>query len=350
MAHKKGQGSTRNGRDSNPKYLGVKRFAGEAVTAGSIIVRQRGTRIHPGKNVGLGRDHTLYALVDGEVCFGSHRGKARKAHVLTGDVSPATIRNGHSTEPHAEPRADQTRIDATLARSESGGKMRLLDHSGLTWSVRATDEGARVELDAFDRGAVHDVRLAVAHDRGTFFCVDSWREAAERPWFLSVTFPTEPEFPSLYRSAYALLRALGVEDVLASGERDGRDIELFAPEAQQEPDERPATIWLRSHDGRHEVVVDFDDTPGSEDNELMVTWPGDRGRDWFADLSKAMVDTGYKPLFECLSAGDVHRLLDEAARELDRAAGLVDHQIDTASTSDARVAHPATEYSRSGKA
>lgn len=59
MAHKKGQGSTRNGRDSNPKYLGVKRFAGEAVTAGSIIVRQRGTRIHPGKNVGLGRDHTL---------------------------------------------------------------------------------------------------------------------------------------------------------------------------------------------------------------------------------------------------------------------------------------------------
>jgi large subunit ribosomal protein L27 len=69
MAHKKGQGSSRNGRDSNPKYLGVKVFAGEAIEAGSIIVRQRGTRIHPGRNVGVGRDHTLFALVDGTVKF-----------------------------------------------------------------------------------------------------------------------------------------------------------------------------------------------------------------------------------------------------------------------------------------
>jgi large subunit ribosomal protein L27 len=69
MAHKKGQGSTRNGRDSNPKYLGVKASEGSAVTAGTIIVRQRGTKIHPGKNVGVGRDHTLFALVDGVVKF-----------------------------------------------------------------------------------------------------------------------------------------------------------------------------------------------------------------------------------------------------------------------------------------
>ena len=69
MAHKKGGGSTRNGRDSNAKRLGVKRYDTELVTAGSIIVRQRGTRIHPGENVGLGRDHTLFALIDGEVKF-----------------------------------------------------------------------------------------------------------------------------------------------------------------------------------------------------------------------------------------------------------------------------------------
>ena len=69
MAHKKGGGSTRNGRDSQSKRLGVKRFDGETVTAGSIIVRQRGTRIRPGTNVGLGRDYTLFATVDGSVKF-----------------------------------------------------------------------------------------------------------------------------------------------------------------------------------------------------------------------------------------------------------------------------------------
>lgn len=74
FAHKKGVGSSRNGRDSNPKYLGVKRSDGQWVTAGSIIVRQRGTRIRPGRNVGMGRDYTLYALVDGRVSFESRGG------------------------------------------------------------------------------------------------------------------------------------------------------------------------------------------------------------------------------------------------------------------------------------
>ncbi len=69
MAHKKAGGSTRNGRDSESKRLGVKRFGGEQVSAGSIIVRQRGTRFHPGVNVGIGRDHTLFATVDGAVKF-----------------------------------------------------------------------------------------------------------------------------------------------------------------------------------------------------------------------------------------------------------------------------------------
>jgi len=69
MAHKKAGGSTRNGRDSESKRLGVKRFGGEEVSAGSIIVRQRGTRFHPGTNVGIGRDHTLFAKADGQVKF-----------------------------------------------------------------------------------------------------------------------------------------------------------------------------------------------------------------------------------------------------------------------------------------
>lgn len=73
MAHKKGQGSTRNGRDSNPKYRGVKLFGGQFATAGSIIVRQRGTQYHPGRNVGMGRDYTLFAMADGIVQFDGRR-------------------------------------------------------------------------------------------------------------------------------------------------------------------------------------------------------------------------------------------------------------------------------------
>ncbi len=77
MAHKKGVGSSRNGRDSQSKRLGVKRFGGESVSAGSIIIRQRGTAIHPGENVGIGKDHTLFALIDGVVEF-ARMGKDRK--------------------------------------------------------------------------------------------------------------------------------------------------------------------------------------------------------------------------------------------------------------------------------
>lgn len=69
MAHKKGQGSVKNGRDSRSKRLGVKKFGGQAVVAGNILIRQRGTKVHPGQGVGIGRDHTLFALVDGRVQF-----------------------------------------------------------------------------------------------------------------------------------------------------------------------------------------------------------------------------------------------------------------------------------------
>lgn len=75
MAHKKGVGSSRNGRDSGPKFLGVKRFGGEEVQAGAILIRQRGTRYHPGWNVGRGGDDTLFALKDGRVEFGRRHGK-----------------------------------------------------------------------------------------------------------------------------------------------------------------------------------------------------------------------------------------------------------------------------------
>jgi large subunit ribosomal protein L27 len=77
MAHKKGQGSTQNNRDSAGRRLGVKKFGGEFVRAGNIIVRQRGTKVHPGNNIGMGKDHTLYALVDGFVAF-ERKDKTRK--------------------------------------------------------------------------------------------------------------------------------------------------------------------------------------------------------------------------------------------------------------------------------
>ena len=82
MAHKKAGGSTRNGRDSNPQYLGVKRFGGEAVSAGTIIVRQRGTKIHPGKNVGKGGDDTLFALIDGKVEFQDFRRTKKRVNLV----------------------------------------------------------------------------------------------------------------------------------------------------------------------------------------------------------------------------------------------------------------------------
>lgn len=88
MAQKKGGGSTRNGRDSESKRLGVKVYGGQAINAGSIIVRQRGTRVHPGTNVGLGKDHTLYALVDGHVVF-STKGLMKKSYVSVLPQTPA---------------------------------------------------------------------------------------------------------------------------------------------------------------------------------------------------------------------------------------------------------------------
>lgn len=83
MAHKKGMGSTRNGRDSQAQRLGVKRFGGENVKAGNILIRQRGTKVHPGNNVGLGKDDTLFALIDGVVKFEAHRRDRKQVSVYS---------------------------------------------------------------------------------------------------------------------------------------------------------------------------------------------------------------------------------------------------------------------------
>lgn len=89
MAHKKGVGSSKNGRDSNPKMLGVKRFDGEQVGPGVIIVRQRGTRIHPGKNVGLGRDYTIFSMIDGRVKFEPYTRGRKRVSVYAASTEPA---------------------------------------------------------------------------------------------------------------------------------------------------------------------------------------------------------------------------------------------------------------------
>jgi large subunit ribosomal protein L27 len=88
MAHKKGVGSSRNGRDSKPKMLGVKRYGGEQVGAGEVIVRQRGTRIKPGENVGLGRDHTIYAKIAGVVTFRPYSRSQRQVSVYAAAEAP----------------------------------------------------------------------------------------------------------------------------------------------------------------------------------------------------------------------------------------------------------------------
>ena len=91
MAHKKGGGSSKNGRDSQSKRLGVKRYDGQVVLPGTIIVRQRGTRFHPGKNVGLGRDFTIFSLIEGKVKFGPYaKGRRKQVSVFAAEAEAAT--------------------------------------------------------------------------------------------------------------------------------------------------------------------------------------------------------------------------------------------------------------------
>ena len=101
MAHKKGVGSSKNGRDSNPKYLGVKKFGGEVVVAGNILVRQRGTKFKAGQGVGMGRDHTLFALTDGKVVF-TNRGNTGRFISVQSASAQAVNAQASSTEVAAD--------------------------------------------------------------------------------------------------------------------------------------------------------------------------------------------------------------------------------------------------------
>jgi len=103
VAHKKGQGSTRNGRDSPGQRRGIKIYAGETVRAGNILVRQVGTRVHPGRNVGMGRDFTLYALVDGVVKYETYRTDKRRVRIEPAVAAPE---NAHRAEAASEPSAE----------------------------------------------------------------------------------------------------------------------------------------------------------------------------------------------------------------------------------------------------
>ena len=123
MAHKKGQGSSRNGRDSNPQFRGVKRFGGEAVTAGNIIVRQRGTKFHPGANMGLGRDHTLFALSDGYVKF--HVGQRGRSLVSIVDENPNT------------PASSNKKIGAPTASAKAAAAVAVASASVSTKAAKA---------------------------------------------------------------------------------------------------------------------------------------------------------------------------------------------------------------------
>ena len=98
MAHKKGVGSSDNGRDSNPKFLGVKLYGGQLAKAGNIIVRQRGTKFHPGDNVGIGKDHTLFALTDGHVQFRTKRKNRTFVNIVANDTSSELTRKSPSNE------------------------------------------------------------------------------------------------------------------------------------------------------------------------------------------------------------------------------------------------------------
>jgi len=105
VAHKKGQGSTRNGRDSPGQRRGIKIYAGETVRAGNILVRQVGTRVHPGRNVGMGRDFTLYALIDGVVKYETYRNDKRRVRIEPAVAPASAQRADAASEPPAEAQA-----------------------------------------------------------------------------------------------------------------------------------------------------------------------------------------------------------------------------------------------------
>ena len=169
MAHKKGVGSTDNGRDSNPKFLGVKLFGGQQAKAGSIIVRQRGTKFHPGLNVGMGRDHTLFALVEGKVSFQKKRlgrtfvnieGANGNAAVA---AAPAKKKTAAKPSPKAAPVAkatDSGSDDLKLIEGIGPKIEQILKDGGInTWAQLAATKADKIKellTAAGSRYASHD--------------------------------------------------------------------------------------------------------------------------------------------------------------------------------------------------
>lgn len=161
MAHKKGVGSTDNGRDSNPKYLGVKLFGGQYAKAGSIIVRQRGTKFHPGDNVGIGRDHTLHALVPGTVAFRKRRlNRTFVSIVPEGVVATAAPVKASAPAKAAAPKAAAAADDLTKVEGVGPKIAGLLNDAGIaTFAALAatpTDKIQAVLNDAGSRYASHN--------------------------------------------------------------------------------------------------------------------------------------------------------------------------------------------------
>jgi large subunit ribosomal protein L27 len=179
MAHKKGVGSTDNGRDSNPKYLGVKLFGGQAAKAGSIIVRQRGTKFHPGLNVGIGRDHTLYALVEGTVTFRKRRLNRTFVDIVPEGEVQETIAKVKPTKKEKQATPTTTPVKAAPAPAAKapaaaddlkkiegiGPKIaELLNNAGITtFTILAGTEVDRLKAILADAGSRYQ-----AHDPGTW--------------------------------------------------------------------------------------------------------------------------------------------------------------------------------------
>ena len=162
MAHKKGVGSTDNGRDSKSKRLGVKLFGGEFAIPGNIIVRQRGTKFHPGENVGMGKDHTLHALVEGTVTFQKRRNNKTYVHVLTNGAAPAASNGQKASATKAE-----VKTEAKPSANEATSKDNLTKIEGIGPKVNELMNAAGIFTFAQLAEASYEQLKSILTDAGS---------------------------------------------------------------------------------------------------------------------------------------------------------------------------------------